>query len=193
MIIFGLGNPLPKYKETRHNVGFMVMDRLAKQLSLRFTRRSDYHIAQSGKLAMALIKPMLYMNNSGIVVSDYLQSTDASVSFIVVYDDMALPLGKIRIREKGSNGGHQGLASIIYHLQITNFPRLRIGIGQPSAGVSATDYVLAKFLPEEELILDKVIETSCSALMRVQESGIKAAMNQYNAIQFKIESEAKSQ
>jgi PTH1 family peptidyl-tRNA hydrolase len=197
LVIFGLGNPLLRYKETRHNVGFMVVDRLSKKLSIRFIHHSDYYIAHTkdtAKINITLIKPMLYMNNSGIVVSEYIQSIKSSTEspfFIVVCDDLALPLGKIRIREKGSDGGHQGLASVIYHLQTINFPRLRIGIGQPPLEISATDYVLTKFSPEESPILDNVLEVSCTALTMIEKSGIKAAMNKYNPMNFTGEYEIK--
>jgi len=190
LIVFGLGNPLPKYRETRHNVGFMVVDRLSKKLSIRFNHHQDYYIAQSKESSdfnLILIKPMLYMNNSGIIVSEYLQSHSADDNFIVVCDDLALPLGKIRIREKGSDGGHKGLASIIYHLATTDFNRIRIGIGQPPEEMIATDYVLTKFLDEEMPILDDVIEASCDAIVLAEQKGIKKAMNEYNSKTFGLE------
>jgi PTH1 family peptidyl-tRNA hydrolase len=167
----------------------MVVDRLGKKLSHRFSHRSHYHIAHADNFS--LVKPMMYMNNSGIVVAEYLQTVKSSEFFIVVCDDLALPLGKIRIREKGSDGGHNGLASIIYHLQTDNFPRMRIGIGQPSDDLSATEYVLANFLSEEEMILDKTLDISCSALLTIRDSGISTAMNKYNTKSFEIESEVK--
>jgi PTH1 family peptidyl-tRNA hydrolase len=162
----------------------MVMDKLAKKLSLRFLHKSSYHIARKND-ELVLIKPMLYMNNSGNAVREYLQSSGHNRSFVVVYDDLALPLGKLRIREKGSDGGHKGLASIIYHSQTTNFPRLRIGIGRPSLDISATDYVLSKFSKEEKPVLEKVIETACQAIITIKDSGIKKAMNLYNALSLK--------
>ncbi|MCX8014377.1 MAG: aminoacyl-tRNA hydrolase [candidate division WOR-3 bacterium] len=180
MIVFGLGNPLPRYRYTRHNVGFMVVDELSKKLSIRFRHYANYSIAQTNDKSMILIKPMLYMNNSGIVVADYLK--DKQMNFIIVCDDIALPLGKIRIREKGSDGGHQGLASIIYHLQTNNFPRMRIGVGKPPAEMSMSDYVLSKFSENEKIILDKTIELACSALIDIEHKGIKSAMSKYNAI-----------
>lgn len=193
MIIFGLGNPDSKYKETRHNIGFMVLDKLAKRLVVRFRRKSDYHIAYAKvhDTRLKLVKPMLYMNNSGLVVSDYVQTHGKNEDFIVVYDDMALPLGKIRIREKGSDAGHQGMASIIYCLSSTDFPRLRIGIGSPNPGVTATDYVLEEFTEPEKPILEKVIETSCIALLEILESDLKTAMNKYNPVDYLTEPEIK--
>lgn len=159
----------------------MIVDQLARKLSLRFVRRSSYHIAQKEN-EWVIIKPMLYMNNSGIVISKYLQSNVDNKFFIVVCDDSALPLGKLRIREKGSDGGHQGLASIIYHLQTSNFPRLRVGIGYKPPEVSITDYVLSKFTKDEKTALEQIIETVCQAVMTIKESGIKKAMTIYNAL-----------
>lgn len=190
MIVFGLGNPLPKYKETRHNVGFMVLDRLSKKLHIRFTHQADYHMAETKEgsgFQIVLVKPMLYMNNSGIVVSEFLMTKQKDSSFIVVCDDLALPLGKIRIREKGSDGGHKGLASIIYHLGREDFPRLRVGIGYLPADATATDYVLTKFQKQEEPILCEVIEASCDALLTIEKKGIKKAMNEFNPKDFGME------
>jgi len=192
LIVFGLGNPLAKYKDTRHNIGFMVVDRLAKDLGLRFSHHEAYHVAHSITKNMILVKPMLYMNNSGIAVSEFLNKTALTEKFTVVFDDMALPLGKIRIREKGSDGGHQGMASIIYHLQTINFPRLRIGIGKPEPNISATDYVLEKFTHSEKSILDSTINDACSALMMIEAQGIKTAMSYYNSIPTKLDSKKES-
>lgn len=179
MIVFGLGNPLEQYKGTRHNVGFMVVDRLAKKLSLRFKNYGQYQTAKSGDY-LILVKPMLYMNNSGVAVRAYLQSSSEKPNFVVAYDDWALPLGKIRIREKGSDGGHHGLASIIYHLNTNEFARLRIGIGPLPDNVSATDFVLSNFTKDEKLILEQVIENVCQAIITINQSGIKIAMNKFN-------------
>ncbi|MEO0091411.1 MAG: aminoacyl-tRNA hydrolase [candidate division WOR-3 bacterium] len=183
LIVFGLGNPGRKYKETRHNVGFMVLDRLAKRYALHFSDYSDYHYAQTklNQPQLVLIKPMLYMNNSGIVIYKYLQKHNDS--FCVVCDDLALPLGRIRIRKRGSDGGHKGLASIIHYLQTTNFPRIRVGIGKP-IDMTATEYVLTKFSAQEKLTLDKVLEGTCDAIEMMETKGIESAMNKYNPMVF---------
>ncbi len=161
----------------------MVLDRLAKRYCLHFTHHIDYHLAQtkSGQLHLVLIKPMLYMNNSGIVVYEYLQTHNEF--FCIVCDDLALPLGKIRIRKKGSDGGHKGLASIIYYLQTTNFPRIRIGIGKP-VNKTATEYVLTKFSAHEKIILNKVLDATCDAIEMIESHGLEAAMNQYNPMTY---------
>lgn len=158
----------------------MVLDELSKKLSIRFRHYLKYAVAQTKDRTWILIKPMLFMNNSGVVVADYLR--DKPSDFIVVCDDIALPLGKIRIREKGSDGGHQGLASIIYHLKTNNFPRMRIGIGKPPAEISVSDYVLSKFSKDEKIIITKTIELACSALIHIGNKGIKSAMSLYNAL-----------
>ncbi len=178
MIIFGLGNPLPKYKATRHNVGFMVLERMAQKLSLRFINHETYDEAVSDDFR--LVKPMLYMNNSGIVVKQYLSHKDDF--FIVVYDDLDLPFGKIRIRERGSDGGHQGVASIIYHLQTDNFARLRIGIGKRPANITTTDYVLSEFSVSEKSVLLKILDSAIEALMVIKQDGVKQAMNKFNPL-----------
>ncbi|MCX7785773.1 MAG: aminoacyl-tRNA hydrolase [candidate division WOR-3 bacterium] len=185
LIVFGLGNPTRKYKDTRHNVGFMVLDRLAQRYGLHFSHYTDYHVAQTktNQPQLILIKPMLYMNNSGIVIYEYLQKHNDN--FCVVCDDLALPLGKIRIRKKGSDGGHKGLASIIYYLQTTNFPRIRVGIGKP-INTTATEYVLTKFSPQEKVILNKVLEKTCDAIEMIESNGIELAMNKYNPISYDL-------
>ncbi|MBS4015145.1 MAG: aminoacyl-tRNA hydrolase [Candidatus Latescibacteria bacterium] len=180
---------MSKYKASRHNVGFMVIDKLVKQLSLRFVRYDQYHIAQSND-GLSLIKPMLYMNNSGIIISEYLNRYGSVENFIVVYDDLALPLGRIRIREKGSDGGHQGMASIIYHLKTIDFPRMRIGISMPADGESTTDYVLSNFSETEKPVLNQITDIACDALLMIKSEGIKTTMNKYNPIDVSVKPEA---
>jgi peptidyl-tRNA hydrolase, PTH1 family len=181
LVCFALGNPGKKYALTHHNIGFMVADALAHKLGKKFKSDSDYQwFAQElNDKKLVVVKPLLYMNNSGVIVKEYL--THTSDDFMVVCDDFALPLGRIRIRERGSEGGHQGLASIIYHLATNNFPRLRIGIGNPLPEISYSEYVLAKFTGQEKKLLPEIIERSIEALLCVAESGIRKAMTLYNA------------
>lgn len=159
----------------------MVADALAQKMGIKFVQGADYQWTKKmiGKKEFVIVKPLLYMNNSGIVAKEYLAKKNDD--FIVVCDDFALPLGRIRIRERGSDGGHRGLASIIYHLATNNFPRLRIGIGKPPASISSSEYVLTKFTPLEKRLLPKIIEYAAAALICVLEQGIKKAMNLYNA------------
>ncbi len=180
MVCFALGNPGKKYALTRHNIGFMVAEALAHKLKKKFKSGKDYEwISKTlGEKEITIVKPLLYMNNSGIIVKEYLAKHQED--FIVICDDFALPLGRIRIREQGSDGGHQGLASIIYHLTSNDFPRLRIGIGIPEPEISHSDYVLAKFTKEEIALLPEIIERSVDAIFCILEQGIKKAMTLYN-------------
>lgn len=169
LAVFGLGNPGKKYEKTRHNIGFLVVDNFAQRLKLKFIRKDDYLLACGENLA--LIKPLLYMNNSGIVVKEFLEKNPGD--FLVVVDDIYLPFGKIRVRERGSDGGHRGLASIIYHLGVNNFPRMRIGISNPLERMSYEDYVLSRFNREEEKLLPEVIGRAIEVLSLIQEKGVK--------------------
>jgi PTH1 family peptidyl-tRNA hydrolase len=185
LVGFALGNPGKKYALTRHNIGFMVADALAHKLKRKFKSGKDYQWFSKAieEKEITIVKPLLYMNNSGIIVKEYLgQSADRFKQFIVVCDDFALPLGRIRIRERGSDGGHQGLASIIYHLATNDFPRVRIGIGIPGPEISHSEYVLAKFTQEEIALLPAIIEHSVDAIFCILEQGIKKAMTLYNCL-----------
>jgi len=195
LVFFGLGNTGKKYAQTRHNIGFMVADALAKVLKAppwSIASDSDYQWTKVQKAqlpasaSLVIVKPLLYMNNSGVVVKEYLAKHPSD--FIVLCDDFALPFGRIRIRERGSDGGHQGLASIIYHLQTNNFPRLRIGIGKPPTQISHREYVLTEFSREEKKLLPKIIEYSVAALLYLLENGIKKAMTLYNRPVFEPDS-----
>ncbi|GAJ24578.1 unnamed protein product, partial [marine sediment metagenome] len=156
MIIFGLGNPGLKYRSTRHNVGYIFLDRLAKQYKKRFYTKQGYKIAKIdiSKNKIYLVKPQCWMNQSGNAVSEILQEMDGD--FLVVVDDVNLPLGKIRLKSRGSDGGHLGLRSIIDSRGNSNFPRLRIGIGCPINDVA--NYVLSPFKRREKKILMSVID-----------------------------------
>ncbi|MEO0019387.1 MAG: aminoacyl-tRNA hydrolase [candidate division WOR-3 bacterium] len=179
MTIFGLGNPTERYALTRHNLGFMTLDTIAQLLQIRFHHIPGRFLAQTvfaGK-KLLLIKPLLYMNHSGVVVKE--QLTEHPDDFLVVVDDIALPFGTIRLRPKGSDGGHKGLASIIYHLGTDRFPRLRIGIGSPKEG-DATEYVLSPFSNEEMKMLPNVLRRATDACLMVATCGLEKAMNQFN-------------
>jgi len=177
MIFFGLGNPGRKYQLTRHNIGFLALDFLARVFHCRFRTFTDYAEAYSEKEGLFLVKPLLYMNNSGVVVKEYLAKRPDS--FLVICDDLSLPLGEIRFRKKGSDGGHQGLKNIIYHLNTERFPRLRIGIGEP-VNLSHTEYVLSEFNKEEKEKLPCLLEMISEALLLFLKEGIEKAMNRFN-------------
>jgi PTH1 family peptidyl-tRNA hydrolase len=181
MIFFGLGNPGREYARTRHNFGFLVLDALARDFGVRFRKHRAWHdarIAVSGT-ACSLVKPTCFMNLSGEVVKDYLALHPGE--FTVVCDDLALPFGRLRIRTRGTDGGHNGLANIIHHLGSGNFPRLRMGIGAVPEGMDGADYVLSGFIEEERRLLPEVVEAGRDALVMVVEQGITAAMNHFNS------------
>lgn len=180
-MIVGLGNPGRTYAHTRHNVGFDILDCFAKRRGIRILRRQSRALVGSfehGGEQILLVKPQTFMNESGQAVGDlarkhHLEPRDV----LVVYDDIDLPLGKLRIRMRGSSGGHKGMRSIISHLHSEDFPRMRIGIGRSG---EAIDHVLSRFRREERAIIDVTIERAADALEMILEEGIDAAMNRYN-------------
>jgi PTH1 family peptidyl-tRNA hydrolase len=185
-LIVGLGNPGPKYARTRHNAGFMVVDELARRHGLRFsTRQANAEIARGSidGQAVILAKPQTYMNNSGQAVGDLQRFYKLPLEHvIVVCDDIALPLGTIRLREKGSAGGHNGLTSVIQHLGTQNFPRLRVGVDQPlNPDHSRIDWVLGRFTKDEEKVISEVVPRAADAIEAIFDMGLEKAMNAFNA------------
>jgi len=180
-MIVGLGNPGRAYAHTRHNVGFDILDLFAKRRKVRILSRQSRALVGSfdhyGEQVL-LVKPQTFMNESGQSVGDLARKHHISPSdILVIYDDLDLPLGKLRIRMRGSSGGHKGMRSIIAHLHSEDFPRMRIGIGR--AG-EAIDHVLSRFSRKDRAIIDVTVEQSVDALNMILEEGIEAAMNQYN-------------
>ncbi|MDW8064653.1 MAG: aminoacyl-tRNA hydrolase [Anaerolineae bacterium] len=185
MLIVGLGNPGPEYARNRHNVGFRVLDVFAQAHQITFRRILHQALIAEGRLAgqrVILAKPQTFMNLSGRsvrpLVSYYRIPLDR---ILVVYDDMDLPLGTIRLRPRGSPGGHNGMKSIVHALGTTEFPRLRIGIGRPPGHMNPADYVLQDFRPDEEEILEGVLHRALQAIRTFIEEGLEAAMNRFNA------------
>ncbi|NJN73921.1 MAG: aminoacyl-tRNA hydrolase [Limnothrix sp. RL_2_0] len=186
-LIVGLGNPEPKYDRTRHNIGFEFVDRLADDWGASLQEHKKFHghwaeVHRDGK-KLGLLKPTTYMNRSGQslrTVVDWYKIPPESV--LVVYDDMDLPLGRLRIRLTGSAGGHNGIKSIISHLGTKNFPRLRIGIGKARIpGDQPTiSHVLGKFAPDEKPVLKQVLTLSEEALTMSLKEGVEKAMSLYN-------------
>jgi PTH1 family peptidyl-tRNA hydrolase len=175
-----LGNPGREYEQTRHNVGFMLLDRIAAREGAVFKSQRAWkaHVAQAG--GVHLCKPMTYMNLSGEAVramADFYKIPPAET--LVVVDEMALPLGKIRLRANGSAGGHNGLKSMIAHLGTTDFPRLRNGIGAADPG-EAVGHVLGRFTKEEQEPLQQALTRAEEALATAQAKGLEAAMNAFN-------------
>jgi len=178
-LIAGLGNPGREYQRTRHNVGFMVLDRLAADAQLPWDY-SEKWSAGWAKSDVILVKPATFMNRSGEAVApiaNFYKITPAEM--LVVLDDLALPLGRLRLRTQGSSGGHNGLESVIEHFGTEAVPRLRVGIGAaPSHG--AVDYVLSRFFEEEKPLLDATIKRAAAAVKCAVDKGLFTAMNVFN-------------
>jgi peptidyl-tRNA hydrolase, PTH1 family len=186
VVIFGLGNPGKRYERTRHNFGFMVLDALAHEFDARFRTRFGYSeaVIALGGVRYPLVKPLRFMNCSGEVVKEYLaQFRDPEPDFLVVCDDLALPFGRIRIRTRGSDGGHNGLSDIIAHMGTGGFPRVRLGIGAVPAGMDGADYVLSEFTSDEREHLPDVVNAGKNASIMIIKRGLTAAMNYYNGRQ----------
>lgn len=184
-LLVGLGNPGLKYAQTRHNVGFRVIERLAGNFGVQVNR--PFFRAHVGQVLIAgekvlLAKPQTFMNASGQAVAPLLNWYKLSpAGLLVVYDDLDLPPGVMRIRPKGGSGGHRGMASIIEHLGSKEFPRLRVGIGKPAPNQGDTvDWVLGKFGPEDREKIEAVIDRAVDALQAFVAEGINQAMNKYN-------------
>ncbi|MEL6580591.1 MAG: aminoacyl-tRNA hydrolase [Cyanobacteria bacterium J06621_12] len=185
-LIVGLGNPEPKYDNTRHNIGFAVVDELAKvwQMPLKENKRFQGLFSEgvvAGGRKIRLLKPLTYMNRSGQsvrAVADWYKIEPQSV--LVVYDDMDLPVGRLRLRLSGSAGGHNGMKSIIAHLGGKDFPRLRIGIGKANGDKGTISHVLGKFAPAEAKAIEEILYVSVKATELGLKEGIEQSMNRYN-------------
>ena len=184
-IVAGLGNPGDRYRDTRHNIGFKVADRLAERLGCGSAGTNFSALVYDCRLdsdKVILVKPMTFMNLSGRSVSSALRWYKAQVSnLLVIYDDLDLPFGEIRLRPKGSAAGHNGLSSVVELLGTEEVPRLRVGIGRPSVG-DTRSYVLSRFTREEEADLELVIDHAADAVVHWLQEGIAAAMNRYNGV-----------
>ncbi|MDW8104107.1 MAG: aminoacyl-tRNA hydrolase [Armatimonadota bacterium] len=185
-IVLGLGNPGAEYAHTRHNVGFEVVDILASRHRIRLSLQRDHARGGLGWVSgvpVLLAKPMTYMNRSGEAARALLQRYRLEPSrLLVIVDDVALPLGKLRLRPSGSDGGHNGLASLIQCVGTQEFPRVRIGIGSPPPG-QMVEYVLSRFSPQEQPIVEQMLQRAADAVEMVLAEGIQAAMNRFNAAQ----------
>lgn len=181
-LIVGLGNPGRQYQDTRHNVGFMVLDRLAAAAGVGFESRPRWqaHVAKlpDGTL---LVKPQTFMNLSGRSVRQVAAFHQwPPEKILVVYDDSALPLGRLRFREKGSAGGHNGIKSLIEHLASEGFPRLKVGIGEPRPG-EMTGHVLGKFREDERELVENTLASAVEAVQFARSQGFAPAANTYNS------------
>lgn len=183
-LVIGLGNPGAQYEHTRHNIGFRVVDMLAANYGWKWERRNRAMLASGtiGPEKVVLVKPLTYMNHSGEAVRELvhwykLQPED----LLVIYDDLDLPTGKVRLRAKGSAGGHNGLDNIIRHLHTNQFPRLRIGIGRPTNHrVETINYVLGIPPAEERTLLEIAEQRATEAVSMIIQKGLAMAMNSIN-------------
>lgn len=183
-MIIGLGNPGKQYEMTRHNVGFHVIDELAKQMdapAMQLKFNGAYTIIHRPEGKVMLVKPLTYMNLSGECVAPLMDYYDIHPEeIVVIYDDLDLAPGKLRLRQKGSAGGHNGMKSLIAHLGTDTFNRIRIGVGRPTGGMKVSDYVLSSFSKEEQPLLDDMVKKSASACLDWLKSPFLDVMNHYN-------------
>lgn len=182
-VIAGLGNPGKKYENTRHNMGFLVIDRLAEKNDIKVNKIKHKSLVGDGFISgqkTLLVKPQTYMNLSGEAIREIVDYYDIAMEdLIVIYDDFDVELGYIRIRKKGSSGSHNGMKNIIQHIHSQDFPRVRIGIGN-SGKSDWKDFVLGRMGSDEKKAIEDAVEKAADAIMCILEKGIDKAMNEYN-------------
>jgi PTH1 family peptidyl-tRNA hydrolase len=182
-LIVGLGNPGPHYAQNRHNVGYQCIERLAQRHGLPLGRVMFKAVVTSGRIAgvkTGLARPLTFMNLSGQAVRPLLRwYRIALADLLVIYDDLDLPLGRMRLRQQGGSGGHKGIRSIIEALGTQDFPRLRVGIGRPVHG-EPPDHVLSDFTADEWIVMDGTLDQAVAAAETFIATDIRAAMNSYN-------------
>ena len=184
-VIAGLGNPTAKYEKTRHNVGFDVIDLLAKKYNVNVTGQKHKGLYGTGIIGgerVMLLKPQTFMNLSGDSIAAFLNfyKMDAKKELIVIYDDINLAPGKLRIRMKGSAGGHNGMKKIIARIGTDEFMRIRVGIGEKPQGWDLADYVTSRFTREERLEVEQAMELAADAAVLMVDGKAEEAMNRYN-------------
>jgi len=183
-LVVGLGNPGERYRRTRHNVGFMVIDELAARWGAgrgRVDGEAWTAAAERGAEALVLGKPLTFMNRSGVAVERLLASAgQGPEALVVVLDDAALPLGQIRVRPRGSHGGHNGLRSVLDVLGSDEFARVRVGISRGEPPEDLADYVLSEFPQEDVLVVQEMVGAAADAVECLLEEGTEAAMNRFN-------------
>lgn len=181
----GLGNPGKEYEHNRHNIGFMILNRFVKKYGENFSKYEKQALIAKfliEKKRLILVKPQTFMNRSGQAIVPLVRYYKIPLeNMLIVYDDIDLPFGLIRIRPSGGAGGHNGLASIINQLGTNIFPRMRVGIGRPPGKQNAASYVLKNFSASETDVLEIILEKSCEAITVFLQDGIEAAMNRFNS------------
>jgi PTH1 family peptidyl-tRNA hydrolase len=183
-LIIGVGNPGKEYRLTRHNVGFRVVDRLAREQGMQFNKRRKGAQVGEGRIGaerVVLAKPLTYMNKSGIAVEKLVKALGIPLDhLVVVHDDLDLACGRMKIKEKGGHGGHKGVQSIIEQLGSSDFLRVKVGIGKPLDPEEGADYVLSPFAAQERALVKESVEQAVEAIEAIIVSGKDKAMNTYN-------------
>lgn len=184
-IIVGLGNPTTEYAGTRHNVGFDVIDAIAEKYNISVTERKNRAFCGKGIIAgqkVILVKPQTYMNLSGESVRGVMDfyKVDPETEILVIFDDVSLDVGQLRIRKKGSAGGHNGIKSIIQHLGTSDFQRIKVGVGEKPKDYDLADYVLGHFSKAEKEIMQEGYKRAITAVELILQGEIDAAMNEFN-------------
>lgn len=184
LFIIGLGNPGTKFKGTRHNIGFEVIERLAQEYHINVDRKKHQAFVGQGTIKgekVILIKPQTYMNLSGQAIADVLKFyKETPDKVIVIYDDTSLDIGRLRIRQRGSAGGHNGIKNIIAHFKSQEFDRIKVGVGEKPPGYDLADYVLSRFGTTEIKTMKKSVELAAKACVMMIDEGSDKAMNIYN-------------
>lgn len=184
-VIAGLGNPTKKYEKTRHNVGFDVIDSLSEKYNIEVKEKKHKALCGTGMIEgqrVLLLKPQTFMNLSGESLGAVLNfyKMEPETNLIVIYDDISLAPGRIRIRKKGSAGGHNGMKSIIQHVGTQEFMRIKVGVGEKPPGWDLADYVLGRFSKEERELVEEAIEKACEAAALMVQEEMERAMNLFN-------------
>lgn len=184
-VIAGLGNPGKEYENTRHNVGFDVIDAIADRYGIRVIERKHKGLVGKGVIEgekVLLLKPLTFMNLSGESIREVIDyyKADPESELIVICDDISLDLGQLRARKKGSAGGHNGLKNIIAHLDTQNFQRIKMGVGNKPEGYDLADYVLGHFTQKERKVMDESVKLAVDAVVVMMQEGPDAAMNRFN-------------
>ncbi|HGI3796773.1 TPA: aminoacyl-tRNA hydrolase [Streptococcus agalactiae] len=187
-MIVGLGNPGSKYNDTKHNIGFMAVDRIVKNLDVNFTEDKSFKAEIGSDFIngekIYFIKPTTFMNNSGIAVKALLTYYNISIKdMIIIYDDLDMEVGKIRFRQKGSAGGHNGIKSIIAHLGTQEFDRIKVGIGRPNGRMTVINHVLGKFDKNDEIMISNTLDKVDNAVnYYLQTNDFQKTMQKYNGL-----------
>lgn len=187
-MIVGLGNPGSKYNDTKHNIGFMAVDRIVKKLDVNFTEDKNFKAEIGSDFIngekIYFIKPTTFMNNSGIAVKALLTYYNISIKdMIIIYDDLDMEVGKIRFRQKGSAGGHNGIKSIIAHLGTQEFDRIKVGIGRPNGRMTVINHVLGKFDKNDEIMISNTLDKVDNTVnYYLQTNDFQKTMQKYNGL-----------